>query len=114
MRSLLAECLWVRGRSCACGNSCGSGSGAGETQLSSVLFLLGASSSQAPGAVPWGCPKQGVLCCLSLTLDERLGGYLLYPTAFQYCSISQRRKPSFQMQVEWRCARSVSLGHLSQ
>lgn len=37
---------------------------------------------------------------LSLTLDERLGGHLLRPTAFQYCSISKRGKPSFQMQVE--------------
>lgn len=83
-------------------------------ELSSVPF----GSFISPGS--WcravGVPEaRGPMLGLPLTLHERLDGHLLRPTAFQYCSISQRRKPSFQRQVEWGVpGQSVSLGHVSQ
>lgn len=62
------QCLWVRGRSCAKGT-------AGQTQLSSILFLLG-----SPGA------GKGAVSSMSLALGERLDCHLLGPTALQRCS----------------------------
>lgn len=42
VRSLVGEFLWVRGRSCAEGTAVVLGQAPGQTQLSSVLYLLGA------------------------------------------------------------------------
>lgn len=89
--------------------------GSRETPLNSVLFPLGAlSPPQAPAGRPWRGQEQGDPC-VSCTLDERLDGHLLRPTAFQYCSISQRRKLSFWMEVESGCARASQPGsHVRQ
>lgn len=53
VRSLVGECLWVRGRSCAEGTAVVLGQAPGQTQLSSVLYLLGV---QELGSDP--CPAR--------------------------------------------------------
>lgn len=72
VRSLVGECLWVRGRSCAEGTAVVLGQAPGQTQLSSGLYL--------PGAQELG---RGLVSSASLSLGERLDCHLLSPAALQ-------------------------------
>lgn len=78
-------------------------------ELSSVPF--GSFISPGSWCRAMGVPEaRGPMPGLSLTLDERLGGRVLRPVLLHF----SEEETCFQRQVEWGCARPVSLGHVTQ